>query len=126
MIVSSNSPRPSPGFRGNIERRGVGLAQPPQLAGIEQVALVVHVQALDVACADLVENRTHRGHVPLALGAGRIDDVQHEIGLAHFLECGAEGRHERVRQALDEADRVRDEQLTAVRQAHAADERDRA
>ena len=49
--------------------------------------------------------------------------MQQQIGVGRLLERGAEGRHERVRQPLDEADGVRDQQLARVGQPHPAHQR---
>ena len=56
-------------------------------------------------------------------GARRVDDVQQQVRLGHFFERGAERRDERVRQPIDEPDRVGHQQLAAIRQLDAADER---
>jgi hypothetical protein len=48
----------------------------------------------------------------------RINDVQQQICRRHLLERGAERRHERVRKPLDESDRIRDKQLSSIRQSH--------
>ena len=61
--------------------------------------------------------------MPLAVGIGRVDDVQQQIGLHHFLERGAERRDQAVRQAIDEADRVRQQDLRPVGQPHLAQQR---
>ena len=50
----------------------------------------------------------------IALRIGPVDHVQKEIGGSHLLERRAKCRHERMRQPLDEPDRVRDQQLAAV------------
>ena len=59
----------------------------------------------------------------LALGIGGIDDVQHEIGVGRFFERGAKRRHQRVRQPIDEADRVAQQQLAAIGQVDAPHQR---
>ena len=41
--------------------------------------------------------------------------MQHEVGVGGLLERGAEGGDQRVRQAVDEADGVRHQELAAVR-----------
>ena len=46
-----------------------------------------------------------------------------QIGLGDLLERRPERRHQRVRQPVDESDRVRHEQLAPVRQSDLADER---
>ena len=73
--------------------------------------------------ADLLEHLPHGGDPALAIGRRRVDDVQHEIGLGDFLERRAERRDQRVRQPIDEPDRVRHEQLAAVGQPHLPDQR---
>ena len=65
----------------------------------------------------------HGRHAAVAVGRRRIDDVQHQIGLGDLFERRAERRDQRVRQAVDEADGVGDEQLAAVGQPHLADQR---
>ena len=49
--------------------------------------------------------------------------MQHQVGLGHFLERGPKRGDERVRQPVDEADRVRDEQLAPIRQTHLSHQR---
>ena len=49
--------------------------------------------------------------------------MQHQVGVGDFLERRAERRDQRVRQPIDEADRVRHQQLAAVGQPHLPDER---
>ena len=46
-----------------------------------------------------------------------------QVGVGGLLERGAEGGHQRVRQPIDEANRVRHEQLALIGQAHAAHQR---
>ena len=72
---------------------------------------------------DLLEHAAHGGDPAIAIRRGGIDDVQHEIGVGDLLERGAKRRHQRVRQPIDESDRVGDEQLAAVGQPDLADQR---
>ena len=48
-----------------------------------------------------------------------VDDVHEQVGVVQLLERRAEGRDERRRQLVDEADRVRHEQGTAAGERHA-------
>ena len=57
----------------------------------------------------------------------RVDHMQQQIGVGGFLERGAEGGDQRVRQPIDETDGVGDQQLAGVGQAdppHQGIERD--
>ena len=56
----------------------------------------------------------------LGLGAGGIDDVQEQVGLAGLLERGLERRDQGVRQVADEADRVGEQGLAAAAEPPAA------
>ena len=49
--------------------------------------------------------------------------MQQQVGRRDLLERRAKGGDQRVRQPLDEADRVGHEQLAPIRQPHLADER---
>ena len=77
----------------------------------------------DLGRAHLFEHASDRRHVTLALGRRGIDDVQHQIGFGRLFERRAKRGHQRMRQAIDEADRVREQQLALIRQLHAADQR---
>jgi hypothetical protein len=72
---------------------------------------------------DLGQHALDGFDVPLAVGIGGVDDVQQQIGLHHFLERGAERRDQAVRQAIDEADRVRQQDLRALREPDLAQQR---
>ena len=121
--VSTSSSMPSPRQRRDAERRRILLLQPAPLVRRQLIALVVDLEQRHVGRAHLFEHLAHGGHPPLAVGRRRVDDVQHEIGLRHFLERRAKRRDQRVRQTIDEPDRVRHEQLAAVGQPDLPDER---
>jgi hypothetical protein len=70
-----------------------------------------------------VQHSPYRGHLPVAFGVGRIDDVERKIRFRHLLERGTERRDERMREAIDEPDRVGDEQFAPIRQPHLPHER---
>ena len=55
-------------------------------------------------------------------GAGG-DHVQHEIGLRDLFERRAKCRDQRVREPIDEANRVGEKQFTPIGQLHLPDER---
>ena len=73
--------------------------------------------------ADFLEHAPNRRKLAIALAAGGIDDVQRQVRFGHLFERRAEGGHERVRQPIDEPDRVRDQQLAPIRKANLANER---
>ena len=52
----------------------------------------------------------------LLVTEGDVADVQQDVGFEHFFERRAKGRHERVRQTIDEPHRVRDHGVPAARQ----------
>ena len=87
------------------------------------VDLVVDLDARHFDRADLFEHAGHRGHVPLAFGIRRVDHVQHQIGVGGFFERGAKRRDQRVRQPIDESDRVAQQQLAAIGQVDAPHQR---
>ena len=92
----------------------------------DAIDLVVDAQPRHLVRLDLGEHALDRFDVPLAIGIGGVDDVQQQIGLHDFLERGAEGRDQAVRQAIDEADRVRQQDLRAVGAAAPGAAADRA
>ena len=109
--------------RRDAERGGIELLQPPALVDGHGVALVVDVQRRNVGRADFLEHLVDRVDTAVAVGRRRVDDVQHEVGFGNLLERGAERGNQRVGEAIDEPDRVRHEQFTAVRQANLPDQR---
>src|SRR5712691_3010421 len=112
-----------PGERRDAERRRGQVVQPAPLARCQRIALVVDLEERHVDRADLVEHLPDGVHAAIAIGSGRIDDVQHQVGVARLLERRPEGGDQRVRQPVDETDSVRDEELAAVRQAQLPHER---
>ena len=124
-MVSTSSSMPSP-------RRAPTRTAPPgpaPAAGgarrrVSRSHLVVHLDAAARRCAPTSSSTcAHGGHAALAIGRGRIDDVQDEIGLGDLFERRAKRRDQRVRQPIDEADRVGHQQLAAVGQPHLPHER---
>ena len=107
-------------------RRRIGILDAAPLVGGDRVDLVVDLDARHFDRADLFEDARHRGHVTLALGIRRVDDVQHEIRVGGFFERGAKRRDQRVRQAIDEADRVAQQQLAPIGKIDAPAPADRA
>ena len=73
--------------------------------------------------AELAENLHHVLRLLLRFRRGDVADMQDEVGLEHLLERGAESRDQHRRQVGDEADRVGEDHLLAVRQPHAAERR---
>ena len=95
--------------------------RPPQALGfgrLDEVALVEDVQRRHIGGAHFLQHPPHGLDVPIALRAGRVDDVQHQVRLGHLFERRAKRRDERVRQPIDESDGVGHQQLPLVRQAH--------
>ena len=104
--------------RRNAQRLGIQPPQPLHFAGLDQVALVKDVHRRHIGGADFLQHAPDGLDMTIALGAGHVDDVQHQVRLGHLLERRAKRRDERVRQPFDEPDRVRQEQPPLVRQAH--------
>ena len=73
---------------------------------VEPIDLVEDDHLLDLAGADLVEHPLDLAHLLGQVGAGRIDDVQQQVGIGGFLQGRLERLDQRVRQVADEADRV--------------------
>ena len=120
---ASNSSTPSP-VRADIKSRcRVRHLQPAALVLGEDIDLVVDVDDRHVRRANFFEDATHRSHVPLPLGACRIDHVQRQVRLGHLFERRAKRRDKRVRQSIDETHRVGHQQLARSRQPHLPDER---
>ncbi len=112
--ICSSSSSPSPGTSRNQRRRRVRDLQTAALIGADRVDLVVDVDDRHIGGADLFQHATDGGHVPLAVRARRVDDVQREIGFCHFFQRGAERRDQRMRQSIDESDRIGHEQLALI------------
>ena len=102
---------------------GIPLAEPAPFVRGQCVRLVIDVQHRHIGRANLFQDAPHRRHVAVALGTGGVDDVQRQVRLGHFFEGGAERRDQRMRQPIDEADGIRQEQLAAVGQPDLAQQR---
>ena len=112
------------GQRRDAQRVGMEAASRARSPSLELIALVEDLdRAARASAPTSVEHGVDGGHPAIAIGRGRVDHVQQQVGLGHFLERRAEGGDQRVRQPIDEADRVGDQQLAAIRQLDAADER---
>ena len=110
-------------MRRDQQRGRIGLLDAAAFVGRDLIDLVVDLDARHLDRADFFEHARHRGDVTLALGIRGVDDVQHEIGIGGFFERGAKRRDQRVRQAIDEADRVAQQQLAPIGQVDAPDQR---
>ena len=122
---SISSSRPSPVSAEMQQRRRDRAARSrARSPALKQVALVE-----DVERSARRRRRPRRARGATASmwrsrsGLGRVDDVQQQIRVGDLLERRAERRDERVRQPVDEPDRVRHEQLAPVGQPHLPDER---
>src|SRR5688572_1650746 len=75
----------------------------------EQIHLVVYENLGNVACADLGEYLVDLDHLLVVVGMSSVDHVQQQVRLHGLFERGAKRGNQRVRQAADETDRVRDD-----------------
>ena len=115
---------PSPSERRDAQRRRIQLLQAAALVGRDElIAFVVDLDEPARRSRRPPRAPAHGGHAPIAIRRRRIDDVQDQIGLGDLFERRAKRRDQRVRQAVDEPDRVRHEQLAAVRQPDLPDQR---
>ena len=80
--------------------------QPVHHLGVGCVALVDHHQLGHPLGADLGQHLAHGRELSLGIGVAAVDDVQHQVGLGHLLQRGAEGLDQLVRQVPDEPDGV--------------------
>ena len=99
-------------------RVGLGLARGAFFRR-QQVELVPDLD--DAGAAELVDAEfgQHAVHVlglGIAVGVGDVADVQDDVGREHLLQRGAEGGDQRGRQVGDEAHRVGQDDLAAMRQ----------
>ncbi|MNY51159.1 hypothetical protein D3C86_1867240 [compost metagenome] len=85
-----------------------------RLNPFEQVQLVVDLEGRQLVRADLLEHRIHLLDLQLALRLVSIDHVQQQVGIARFLERGAERLDQLVRQVTDEADGIGEDHRTDV------------
>ena len=88
-----------------------------------RIGLVQHQELRPLVRADLLQHRRHRRLALLDPVRRGVDHVQQQVRLRHLLERGAERRDQRVRQLLDEADRVDQQQLPAAAQPDLAHQR---
>ena len=87
------------------------------------VDLVVDLDARHFDRADFFEHARHGRHVALAFRIRRVDHVQHQIGVGGLFERGAKRGHQRVRQPIDEADGVAQQQLAPIGKVDAPHQR---
>ncbi len=111
------------GLGRDAEAAGITPLDRLTLARGHLIDLVVDLEARHRERVDALEHAHHRGNHAFALGMRGVDHVHDQIGFGRLFERGAEGRHQRVRQPVDEADRVGDQHLALVGQAHAAHQR---
>ena len=89
----------------DVEERAVGDA----------VGLVQDEDRRVVGQPELFEDRLDGRDLHLGLGAGGVDDVQEQVGLAGLLERRLERGDQRVRQVADEPDGVGEQDVAAAR-----------
>ena len=65
---------------------------------------------------EILQRLVHGLHLVAPVVAGRIEDVQQEVGFLHLFEGGLEGRHQVGRKLLDEADGIGEQHLAAIGQ----------
>ena len=80
------------------------------------VDLVVHRDLPHALRADRLEHLVDLCDAVVALGIGRIADMEDEVGLQHLFERGAESRDEHRRQIGNEADCIRKNDAPGARQ----------
>ena len=93
---------------------------PEYVARAEPALLVKHFGG---SFGAWMHEAAHGRDAPCPVRGGGIDDVQHQVGFRHLLERSAECRHQGVRQPIDEADGIRDQQFALIRQVHLPHER---
>ena len=110
--VSAETRPAAPRRRRRLVRKRVALL------GVEQVDLVPDLdqRASSGIDAELAQHSLDVVRLRLAVFVGDVAHVQDQVGLDHLLERGAEGGDQRGRQVGDEADRVGQDRLGAVRQ----------
>ena len=82
-----------------------------QRFGRNAIDLVEDMEHGTIVGTKLIEHRVHDTPLLLPLRMARVDHVQQQIRLTHFLERRAERRDQMVRQLADEADRVREQDM---------------
>ena len=99
------------------------LGQKPVAMGlVEQVDLVPDLDdaaGIGGVHAEVGKDLLHILGLGGGIGVGNVPQMQDEVGLHHLLQRGAEGGHQMGRQIGNEADRVRQDDRRAMRQAHA-------
>ena len=123
-IAAITSSRPSPRQRRDAQRAGIERREAGALARRRARSHLLKTSIDGTRSAPTsASTGVHGRHVPVAIRRRRVDDVQQQVRLGDLLERRAERGDQRVRQAVDEPDRVRHQQLAAVRQLHAAHQR---
>ena len=113
--AATSSSRPSPASAETVSAPGIQRCEPVARRGIELIDLVEDLEPRHAIGLHLDEHRLDCGHVTLAIDARRVDDVQQEVCARHLFQRRTERRDERVREPIDEADGVRNEQLPTIR-----------
>ena len=119
-MISTSSWRPAPDRADTNNGARMERLQPRQLAGREQVALVEHIKDRSLRRADLEQDGSDGVGPPVAIDDSRVHDMKEQIGGRHLFERCVKRGDELVRQAVDEPDRVRDQNLARVRAASPA------
>ena len=83
-------------------------------AGSHLVDFVVHHQGGAVCKPEIVEDLLNRGDLRLVVRKTQVDHVEQQIGLHGLFERGAERGKQVVGQAVDEADRVGEQDLVVA------------
>ena len=109
--------------RRHAERLWMAPLETITLGGIEEVAFVEHVHERHVFGADLPEDTSDGDRLAIPVWAGGVDHVKQQVRLRHLFERCAERCDQRVRKTIDEANRIRHEQCSAVPEPHWPHER---
>src|SRR5690606_711987 len=95
-----------PGRQPDAYRHTVAVALDLRFEILQQIDLVVDLQHRQCAGANLVQHQVHLFDMGCAFGIGGVDHMQQQVGLAGFLQGGAERLDQLVRQMTNEAHRV--------------------
>jgi len=108
-----SSPRRN-GRDGNLAAGACAVFKAQALMRIEQVNLVHDFDARLGERVEFAENLFDLRFLLVAVGGGGVAHVEQNFSLRHFFKRGAEAGDQGVGQVADEADRVREKDLSAL------------